>query len=519
MAEARETRLLDGEHPPRATCGKVLIEVKELLKLAVPMFIGGVSWVAMKTTDTSLLGHSGTKYLTASSMSDLWTSSTGVFIQSRVIGTLCGQAYGAGNKALVGIWLQVALVILGIVCIPVAIAWAFTEDVLKLAGKGGELASDAGYFATVLMLCLPLRVVFSQLSTFFAAQKIMRPQVVCAPIAMMTNLALGLVLVLGIPRISFWVIHFQGWSGYGFYACPWVTTGVEYGQAFLVWYIFCWRQGLHRECWPGWSWSHITRERVWRFLEQYVPSSLSIGEAFWRVAVIGAIAATLDDKYVGVWNASYRICWITLTFLGSVAGAMGVKLGMAFGSGDVAQAKFVSMVGVVFSAALLLLVAAVVVLVPRQLGSLFSNDPEILDIFEETRWPLAGFVATMNFAVAIERILTTAGRARTVLVAGLIGSWAGQVPFAYVLTKYWQHNLTGMYTGVSIGYSILIVGYMFSILTLDWHEVVREARIRSEVPPVPAQDGDEEAAKSAAMSLQPVPETSSPSDSGEKSEK
>jgi hypothetical protein len=40
-------------------------------------------------------------------MSDLWTSSTGVFLQGSVLGTFCGQAFGSGNKKLAGVWMQV----------------------------------------------------------------------------------------------------------------------------------------------------------------------------------------------------------------------------------------------------------------------------------------------------------------------------------------------------------------------------------------------------------------------------
>ena len=94
-----------------------------------PIFIGMVCWVTMKTTDTALLGeaaavrprrrrvractpchgrlltaantrpragHAGntTKYLDASALSDLWMSSTGVFIQGGVLGVFCAQAFG-----------------------------------------------------------------------------------------------------------------------------------------------------------------------------------------------------------------------------------------------------------------------------------------------------------------------------------------------------------------------------------------------------------------------------------------
>ena len=52
-------------------------------------------------------GYTGTEYLAAASISDLWTQSTGVFIMGGVLGMFCSQAIGAGNKELAGIWLQV----------------------------------------------------------------------------------------------------------------------------------------------------------------------------------------------------------------------------------------------------------------------------------------------------------------------------------------------------------------------------------------------------------------------------
>ena len=63
----------------------------------------------MKATDTAILGHLGTNdtlYLSAVASADLWTSSTGVFIQGRVLGTFVGQAIGAGNRDMAGVWLQ-----------------------------------------------------------------------------------------------------------------------------------------------------------------------------------------------------------------------------------------------------------------------------------------------------------------------------------------------------------------------------------------------------------------------------
>ena len=76
--------------------------VRELLQLALPMFVSSACFAGMKTTDTALLGHAGTTFLSAAAASDLFTQSTGVLIQGRVLGFFCGQAIGAGNPQVKG---------------------------------------------------------------------------------------------------------------------------------------------------------------------------------------------------------------------------------------------------------------------------------------------------------------------------------------------------------------------------------------------------------------------------------
>eukprot|EP00933_Yihiella_yeosuensis_P051292 TRINITY_DN4918_c0_g2_i1.p1 TRINITY_DN4918_c0_g2~~TRINITY_DN4918_c0_g2_i1.p1 ORF type:complete len:501 (+),score=57.17 TRINITY_DN4918_c0_g2_i1:92-1594(+) len=471
----------------------VAAEVFELFKLAIPIFINMVSWVTMKVTDTAVLGHVGTRYLDASALSDLWTSSTGVFISSRVVGTFCGQAYGAGNKQLVGIWLQVAYVVLMSIMIPVAICWCLTDAALRAMGKSEIVSADAGYYAVVLALCLPVRIAFSQLSTFFSSQKILRPSVVCATSAMLLNLfgALVLVLGLGIP----------GWHGFGFHACPWVTATVEYFQLFILWYIFCHRKQLHKECWPGWSKEHITRDRVTKFVKMYLPAALAIGSDFWRVAAIGAVASDLGDVNLGVFNAGYRICWMMLTFMGALASAVSIQLTQALGRGAVADAKRSAVIGTSVALACVLLLGMAIVCIPRKLGSIFSEDPEVLDKFEEVRFPFAAFAVLMNLSVNLEKLPMACGRVTAVFRAGLVGSWLGQVPAVLLCVYCWRKDLVALYTGVAAGYGLLAVLYGIIIFNLDWEKVCQEARERSEAAPVPKPaDGGQ----AQGTSLQPV---------------
>eukprot|EP00051_Salpingoeca_urceolata_P016031 m.211103 g.211103 ORF g.211103 m.211103 type:complete len:511 (-) comp18571_c0_seq3:335-1867(-) len=451
-------------------------EMIALLAVAFPIFVARVSWTGMKTVDTTLLGHLGTKYLSAAALSDLWTMASGVFVTGRVLTTFCGQAFGAGNFKLAGIWLQVSLLVLSCLSVFVMILWAITPIVLRGFHEDKELIHYASIYAWILMSCIPVRIAYSQLSQFFQAQRILYPEMLGSAIALGLQIILGLILVLGIP--------IPGFGGLGFYACPTLTSGLEYLQLFFLAGIFCMCLGLHKKCWPGWSWNHITKDRVVKYLKIYVPAALSSASDFWRFAVIGALAAKLSDTDVAVFNASYRILWICLTFAGSVAGAAGIRLGMSLGAGYAQDAKRIAGIATVLVVIILCGLGLIVFFLSRQLGKIFSSDPEVLDLFYSIRAPLAAMMVLMNLSVFLERIPVAMGRTTAVLLVGLVGSWIGQVPGVVLATKYWRNDLVGLYTGAACGYGLVCVLLLAVIQTSDWQRYADEARERAEMKTV-----------------------------------
>jgi multidrug resistance protein, MATE family len=232
-------------------------DIHDTIWLAGPIFMAMLSWVGMKTTDTALLGHVSGDALAAAALSDLWTMCTGILVQGGILSVLCGSAVGAGNPKLAGIYLQVSYFVLAGLGVLVMISWWFTEKVWLAFGSDPEIAHMAGFYAQVLAWSIPGQLIFSQLSQFFQAQRIMHPEVNSSMVALFLNLTLGLVFVLGIPIPNF--------EGYGFPACPTVTTAVVYIQVLFFYTVYIHNQKLHEECWGGWSYKEITWERIKTF--------------------------------------------------------------------------------------------------------------------------------------------------------------------------------------------------------------------------------------------------------------
>ena len=417
--------------PPRhtsvtdSTSSNFVVAV-DTVKLAVPIFVSRLSWVAMKTTDSALLGHVNAESLAAASLSDLYTMSTLVLVQGRILGVFVGQSVGANNPRLAGIYLQASLILLGSLSLLVVLAWLFTEHVWILLGQTPNISSMAGYYATILAISIPGQVFFSQLSQFFSAQRIMHPEVIASSIAMVLNLIFGLVFVLGIG------LPIPNFHGFGFVACPIVTMSVVYAQIFFMWFVYCWVQGLHRPCWGGWSFIEAV-ERIPAYSKLYFPAALTSASDYWRVAVIGYIAAHLGEREVAIFNTSYRIMWIVLTMVGALSGAGGIKISLLLGEGNPLAAKQASNVAIFLCSVFLMGFAVVSSSYARLFGMIFTNDEEFLDLWEECWFPFIATLCFMNLAVALERVLYSLGRTAAVFRMSLISSWLGESVLAGIV--------------------------------------------------------------------------------------
>ncbi|CAE8603384.1 unnamed protein product [Polarella glacialis] len=460
--------------------------------LFVPTFVARLAWIGMKTTDTALLGHSGTVFLTASSLSDFWTSMSGVFIGDNVLGALMGQAYGAKNYDMVGRWFQISMTLFSWVLIPVMLLWCATSPVLHYGlGYAEDVASYAGYYATVSALCLPAKLVNGKLSTFFTSQKITGPSSKTTPVALILNLVFGLQFVLGIPYAGLKV---------GFWACPWVTTLVEWFLLLVISVVWVGYYRSHEQCYGPklheWNflrdvflaplfataeserfayYNQNIRPKLWEFIKLTVPATLAMASDFWRMSAIGLLAGTLGDKEVAVFNASYRIAWMNLVIIGAFSSACVTQLGIALGTGDGGLSLKIRDLGIGTVLVFLVATVSASVVYIEALASIFTNDPEVIALFKECRFAMALMIFFMCFSVHFESLLVALKKTDTLFKAALIGSWGGQVPGVLILFYLYGPSLQNVYLGIGGGYALLMILYMVPFLQADLHEAAGKA--------------------------------------------
>lgn len=129
--------------------------------------------------------------------------------------TLCGQAFGARQYHLLGIYKQRAMLLLTLVSIPLAVIWFYTGQILLLFGQNHDIAMEAGTYARWM---IPVIFAYGLLQChvrFLQTQNIVVPMMVSSGAAAMCHLVVCwlLVYVVGMGSkgaalsnaISYWI--------------------------------------------------------------------------------------------------------------------------------------------------------------------------------------------------------------------------------------------------------------------------------------------------------------------------
>uniref|UniRef100_A0A453QJR6 Protein TRANSPARENT TESTA 12 n=1 Tax=Aegilops tauschii subsp. strangulata TaxID=200361 RepID=A0A453QJR6_AEGTS len=124
------------------------------------------------------VGHLGELALASASMASSFAIVTGFSFltgMSFALDTLCGQAFGASEDHMLGVYKQRAMLVLVLASLPIAAVWANTGAILLHLGQDPEIAAGAG---TYIRWMIPALFFYGWLQChvrFLQAQKLVVP--------------------------------------------------------------------------------------------------------------------------------------------------------------------------------------------------------------------------------------------------------------------------------------------------------------------------------------------------------
>ena len=210
--------------------------------------------------------------------------------------TLCGQAYGAGQIQMLGVYMQRSWLILLGACFALLPLYLYATPILRLLGQEPDIAELAGKFT---IQCIPQ--MFS-LAINFPTQKFLQAQ---SNVAIMAYA--GLMALIAHVVMLYFFIEVFGWATMGaalaFNISAW---GIALAQMF---YVFGWC----KDAWTGFS--CLAFQDLWPFFKLSFASAVMICLEIWYFMSIIILTGHLQDPVLAVGSLSIWYAYILFVYL------------------------------------------------------------------------------------------------------------------------------------------------------------------------------------------------------------
>jgi MATE family multidrug resistance protein len=432
-----------------------------MIRLAGPLVLAELGWMAMGVVDTMFVGRVGAEAIGAVGLGTMVFYGVSISAAGLLLGldTLVARAYGAGDRDDCHRSLASGVCLAGLM-IPFVMGavWAL-EAILPAFGVDPAVLRDTRPYLHALIWSAPPLLIYFALRRYLQALHIARPVMITLLTANLVNLAGNWILVLGhlgAPRL--------GAEGAG-----WATCFSRVYMAAALAYVLWKRdpQVLHISWRPH-------AERMWALLKLGAPAA---GQMAVEIGVFATVTV-LVSKLNATALAGHQIALTTVstTFMMplGVSSAAAVRVGFALGKGDRPAAARAGWTALGLGAAVMSAAAIVLLMVPEWIARLFSPEAAVIAAAATILRVAAFFQLFDGLQIVVTGSLRGAGDTRTPMLCHLIGYWVIGLPLGAALCFGRGMGAPGLWIGLSAG--LIAIGV---VLTAFWWRKARQWRLKT----------------------------------------
>jgi multidrug resistance protein, MATE family len=416
-------------------------DVRQVLKLAVPVALGELGWMAMTTVDTIMIGTLGPAAIGAIGIGSSAFYSLGVFAMGMLLGldTLVAQSFGAGNredchKSLTqGVYLAVFLTA------PLMIIFAFMPPLFFKLGIVPLVSELSGQFVVTLSWgTLPL-LLYAAFRRYLQGVGHVRPVMFVLISANLINWLFNWLLIQG-----HWGLPALGVKGSALSTC-FARVYMAAALAFIIWWY---EHGTE----PGFGnlIQAPDRKRLGTLIHLGFPAATQI---LLEVAAFGA-AAVLAGRLAPSALAAHQIAMncASLTFMVplGIASAAAVAVGHSIGGRRGIQARRRGTIAIALGALFMTCSAITFLSIPKTILGVYTSDREVIAIGTG----LLAIAAVFQLFDGIQTIATGAlrglGETRAPMLINLCGYWLLGLPIGYLLCFRQGQGIYGLWWGLTL---------------------------------------------------------------------
>ncbi|QDV32410.1 MATE family efflux transporter [Tautonia plasticadhaerens] len=424
-------------------------EWRPMARLAGPVVLAELGWMAMGIVDTLSVGRLGAEAIGAVGLGHAVFFATTIAGLGLLLGldTVISHAFGAGKIDECRRWLRHGVYLALIIAPPLmALSWLLGGQ-LELLGVDPGVRPGAETYVRLVTLSLPPLLLYFALRRYLQAQDRTGAIVFALVSANLVNLATNWLLIfgnLGFPRL-------------GVAGAAWATVISRTWMA-LVLLVAVVRLDLEAgpSAWRG-GW-RPDRRRFRSLIALGLPSAGQLVLEMGAFATATMLVGRLEPASLAAHQVALNLASLTFMVPLGVSSAGAVRVGQAIGREDPAGAARSGWSALAMGTAFMAAAAVAFVLLPRTLLSAFTDEPGVIAVGVTLLWAAAVFQLFDGVQVICTGLLRGSGDTRTPMLANLAAHWAIGLPVGVLLCFALGRGVLGMWIGLSAG--LIVAGLL-----------------------------------------------------------
>ena len=432
--------------------------VPGMLRLAAPLALTELGWMAMGIVDTIMAGRLNATAVGAGSLGNMLFYPIAICGTGMLLGmdTLVSQAFGANRprdcrRSLVnGVWLSLAITPL-----LTAVLLALIPAV-HAAGTNPSVFTQFAPFLTVLTWSVAPLLCTAALRRYFQAVDVVHPIL----FAMISSNVLN--------ALGDWALMFGHWGAprMGLEGSAWSTTISRVYMMLVLAAAVLWHERKSGNLLFHVSWLPDL-ERIRTLVALGLPAAAQI---LFEGAVFGLVtvwAARLDEASLAAHSIAVQVIATTFMVPLGISSAAAVRVGQAIGRNHPRGARTAGWAALLLSTIFMGSAALAMSLAPRFIVRLFIADPAVIASGAILLRIAALFELFDGFQIVATGALRGLGDTRQPMIVHLLGYWAVGVPVAFVLCFPLNWGATGIWVGLTA--ALILIGT--ALVTVWWRRI------------------------------------------------
>lgn len=445
------------------------LETRMLLRYSFPLIITFLLEHLFSIVCLLVVGHLGKNELAAVSLASMTSTITLAIFEgiATSLDTLCPQAYGAGNHELVSVHVQRCVVFSLCVYVPCALFWWYSGSLLKYVIDSEKVLELTTKFLRILVAGGPAYIFFENGKRFLQAQGIFEAGTGILFISAPINIFLS------------WYLVWNETYGLGYIGAPIAVVINFWVMSLLLVLYVMFVDGS--KCWFGLSKLKNLFQNWGQLSHLAIPGIIMLESEYVAYEIMTLFALYFGTVELAAQSAVGSIASLTYMVPFAVSIAVSTRVANFVGAGNLHSARKATLTGMVFGVGLASVNCIVLLLFSRQIGGLFTNDPEVIDLIVSLFTPLVACLQLFDGLACVSNgILRAQGLQKLGGIVNFVAYYAVAMPLAFVLTRTTDLKLRGLWLGVGTGMIMIAVIESLIIINCDWDAVLVRAGLLME---------------------------------------